>query len=122
MLHIYTLGHLALGRGLRRAGEPVGDLEVLGCAGSPAHAASSLLQLGIGTTKHVRAVVGAVHLLSAGVAAGKSEPPRWLAAGTRSQRASGQALHAPGSGRYTYTRGGPSWSGSEAPRLGMWPS
>lgn len=82
-----------------------------------------LLLLEVSANKHVRAVVGCcAPTLRAGVDAGNGEPPTWLATGTRSQRASGQALRAPGSGRYRCTQGGPSWSGSEAPQLGMWPS
>lgn len=87
-------------------------------------AASSLLLPEVSTNKHVQAAVGCwAPIFRAGVDdAGNDELPTWLATGTRSQKASEQALRAPGSGRYTCTQGGPSWSGSEAPQLGMWPS
>lgn len=87
------------------------------------HAASLFLILEVSTKKHVQAAVGCcAPIFRAGVDAGNDELPTWLAAGTRSQETSGQALRAPGSGRYTCTQGGPSWSGSEAPQLGRWPS
>lgn len=45
-------------------------------------------------------------------------PPSWLAA---AQRPTGQAPHAPGSGRRRCTPGGPSWSEPAAPPPGMRP-
>lgn len=97
---------------------------LLGFCRESTRAASSLSLLEVSANKHVRAGVGccAPTTLRAREDAGNGELPTWLATGTRSQKTSGQALHAPGSGRYTCTQGGPSWSGSEVPQLGMWPS